>query len=399
VSEAFLNPERWVPMSPERVFAFIESVRTRKTGAKAGGSSWNFTDAISPLDLYCYLKSRFGEPNGLMMALKLPTIDNFCHWQYMVDGAGSVLDFMGLNVRMEVRVYGRDSVNEDSWKLLEARLLGEFERSRKQLSQIRESFERWHLFVNPYAPLKRIATRNSERLQILDIKSVQVPTLPRTVGEFAKFESELKAAREKYEEAIALAASLQTLAPIMGEAAINFIMLMLAKPEIKADRRLYEDFTRRNIDVRIKSLHLCCDHFAGAVSGSEEPFKEFLRLMNRRNDTLHGNVDPGQSTGDEIYFDHSNIPLPRHYRTVAQSALANVLASVDPDASLRDVQVAHDFVEFLVSKITDELQPVVKRMLAEEQPGYRPDFKRLGVILPEHTVDLIPDRRPMETGE
>ena len=390
MSNDFLNPDRWALVSRARMLEFIDELRKqRSTKGNPARSSWNFTDAISPLDVYCYLKARFGEPNGLMMALRSPTIENFCHWQYMVESDGTILDFMGLNVRTELRVYGQLVADDNLWKLFEARLIGEFKATRKRMSQVRNTFERWHLFVNPYARLKRIVVRNSERLREIDIGNVKVPSLPHDVDEFPLFERELKASREAYEEAIALATSLQAIAPIMGEAAINVFILLLAKPELKADSRLLDDFKRRNIDVRVKSLHLHCDHFDSAVSGSEAPFKAFLRLMNRRNDILHGNVDPRKSTGDEIYFDHSTIPLPRHYRTLSQSALANVLASVDPEIALSDCTVIDEFVNFLVSKLTPDLQPIVHRFLAEEQPGYRPDLDRLGVILPQETVEFV----------
>ena len=61
--------------------------------------------------------------------------------------------------------------------------------------------------------------------------------------------------------------------------------------------------------MRIKSLPLCCEGFEHPITGSEELFKAFLRLMNRRNDLLHGNVDPKASTGEDIDFDQGTIPL------------------------------------------------------------------------------------------
>lgn len=136
-----------------------------------------------------------------------------------------------------------------------------------------------------------------------------VPEFPRERGDLPRFEKESEETREKCREAMTLSTSLELVAAVMGEAAINLLMLLLARPEVRADARLYEDFARRNIDVRIKSLHLCCEGFEHPITGSEEPFKEFLRLMSRRNDLLHGNVDPKASTGEEIYFDQGTIPL------------------------------------------------------------------------------------------
>ena len=167
-------------------------------------------------------------------------------------------------------------------------------------------------------------------------------------------------------------------------------MLVLAKPEIRNDRRLYEDFIRRNIDVRIKSLHLCCDGFSKPIDGSEEPFKDFLRLMNRRNDSLHGNIDPNRSTGEEIYFDHRTIPLVSRHRGLPQLALANAFANLAPDDAARDVKVVQKFIDFLLSRLKPEIRGGVAQMLNEQQLGYRPKTKAIGVILPQARVDFIP---------
>ncbi len=324
-----------------------------------------------------------------MMMLKASSIDNFCHWHYTLEGDGAIIDILGLNVRTEVKLYERPGVEEAGWFALESQLRQEFVAYREQMKRVEETFERWHLFINPYRRLHSIVERFVARLQEIDIANASIPTLPKTPDRFPLYAEELKHAQEKYREAMALSTSLQMVAPVLGEAAINLVMLLLARPEVKGDRRLYEDFTRRNIDVRVKSLHLCCIGFARPIDGSEEPFKDFLRLMNRRNDVLHGNVDPMLSTGDEIFFDHGNIPLVPRYRTLAESALANALANAKPDDSLRDVKAAKDFVDFLVSRLESDVQPIVRRALEEEQLGYRPMVGQIGVILPAVLMDML----------
>jgi hypothetical protein len=196
-----------------------------------------------------------------------------------------------------------------------------------------------------------------------------------------------------YQEAASICDSLQMIAPVMDEAAINFLMLVLAKTEVRNDRRLYEDFSRRNIDVRIKSPHLCCDGFAKPIAGSEEPFKAFLRLMNRRNDSLHGNIDPNRNTGEEIYFDHRTIPLVPRHRGLLQLALANAFANLSPDDATRDVESDRKFVDFLLACLKPEVREPVAHMLNEQQLGYRPKTKTIEAILPQARMDVIPARK------
>ena len=143
------------------------------------------------------------------------------------------------------------------------------------------------------------------------------------------------------------------------------------------------DLGRRNIDVRLKGLHLVCDGFASRIDGSEEPFKEFLRLMNRRNDRLHGNIDPTKGTGHEIYFDHRFIPLFPKPQGLTQIALDYALAGADPAAAIQDWEVAQKFVEFLLSKLETRVQPAIEMALNQQQLGYRADTKAIGVVLPQ----------------
>lgn len=47
------------------------------------GSMFRLGNQISPLDLFCYLHARFGEPNGEMMLLKeKDDVNNLFHWEY-----------------------------------------------------------------------------------------------------------------------------------------------------------------------------------------------------------------------------------------------------------------------------------------------------------------------------
>lgn len=386
-------PSEWTFPDPKKMVAFYASLRDRATKGERRGpssSSWNFTDTISPLDLYCYLKVRFGEPNGFMMMLKAPSIDNLCHWQYSLEGEGAIIDLLGLNLRTEIRVYERVGVEEGAWMRLESELQKEFAGYRVKMKKVSGDFEHWHLFINPYSRLLRIVDKNVSRLKEIDIAGVAIPAFPKSPAEFKQYAEQLEAAQEKYREAMAITTSLQLMAPVMAEAGLNLIMLLLARPDVKADRRLYEDFVRRNIDVRVKSLHLCCIGFDHPIAGSDEAFKQFLRLMNRRNDALHGNVDPTASTGDEISFDRGNIPLVKRYRTVVEVALANGLASAKPDDAIRDVNIAKDFIAFLVSRVQADWQELVQRALEEEQLGYRPKTGRVGIILPSAQMDFIP---------
>jgi hypothetical protein len=385
MQDSIANVQAWTNPDPARV---AEMYRHRQAGERA--PSHRILQApIAPVDLYAYLKWRFGSPNGFAMALRAPSVDNLIHWNYTVQVSDFVLDILGLTSRTEL-VTSATVVPDSVWNELESRLVEEVSTHRREIGETKRDFEHWNLFVNPYQRLARIVSRYESRLGEIVLPSVEPLSIPSTAKRVERFQEELQSALDLYEEAAGLCVSLQMIAPVMGEAAINFILMLMAKPDIKADQRLKDDFARRAIDVRIKTLHLSCDGFAKPVDANDEIVKDFLRLMNRRNDSLHGNVNPARSSGGEIMFDYRTIPLPSEHLDIAQAAISSAFADLSIDDSLADTATARHFVEFMLSCIDSTHQPAVREAIGTLQLGYRPEEDRIGVILPHVVADMIP---------
>jgi hypothetical protein len=100
------QPQEWRVADPKKVIATLRGLKPKKgKRRKRRGSQWIFSDAISPVHLYAYLKWRFGDPNGFIMTLKSPSVDNLIHWNYTLECPETVIDIVGLNVRTEIRSY------------------------------------------------------------------------------------------------------------------------------------------------------------------------------------------------------------------------------------------------------------------------------------------------------
>lgn len=335
------------------------------------------------------------------MKLRSPTVDNFIHWNYTLECTETLFEIMGLHTRTQIRAYSVQASTEE-WAQLEANLLKEFSKHRKELADIKLKFEHWHLFVNPYQRLSRIVERYEKRLRAITIPRVQSPPIPATRDQIARFRKEMETAMEVYQEASSLSISLQMLAPVMGEAAINFFMMVLMKPEVRTDNRIREVFARDPIDVRIKALHMHCNGFEQGVTGTEDQFRDFLSLMDRRNDRLHGNIDPRKTTGEEIFFDLGNIPLFLKHQGFAELARSSALADLSVEEALADVRVVRSFVAFLLSLLEPGVNTCIKRAMEDLQLGFRRDSHTIGVILPHAHIDFFPlvdDAFPSETND
>lgn len=391
---AMIDPNEWTLPDPEAVIAQMDP------GSRAiKRETWVFTEQVSSLDLYCYLKHRFGEPNGFAMILRSPSVDNFVHWNYTIASGPIILDLLGLDLRTELTALQPLGTGVPEWPLLEKRLVEEFRHERQGMKAVRQRLEKWSLFVNPHSVLRVKLERQVKRLLELDLQNVATPKDPQTPRELPQFQAELARCQAVYQEAMGLCTDIHLTAPIFGESALNLITLLLAKPEVRGDKRLLDDLSRRNIDVRLKGLHLVCDGFASRIDGTEEPFKEFLRLMSRRNDRLHGNVDPTQGTGQEIYFDHRFIPLFTSSQGLTRLTLENALANADPGAALRDWEAARGFVAFLLTKLEARVRNEIELALSQQQLGYRRETKSIGVILPQVRVGLIPGQGPAPSDD
>lgn len=374
----------WKTIDPKRMRKML-----RKEFPEKGLVRWVFTDNISPLDLYVYLKARFGPPNGFQMFLKNPDSDNYIHWHWTLQVNEDIIDFLGFNMHAEAWLYGYPDFSELKGQHFEETIKRDFKNIGKGMSQIRKSLEKWHIFVNPYNRLRKVIDRFSTELNNLSMDKIELPELPQTPEEVKVFDEKFKNCLESYSKALGLSTSLRMLAPVLAEAFVNLVIFLLAKPDIKQDRRMYDDVLRREIDVRVKSLHINCEGFNRAIPSDTQEFKDFHTLMNGRNDFLHGNIDPTKLKYDVIFFD-KNTPIPKAYKNFSELALVNSLIHVEPEAALSDVSIVNRFIKLVIAQMNNTVAERVEMFMETSNPGWRDDTMRAGILFPPHIFHCVP---------
>ena len=83
-TKACLDVQSWrVPTLPE-LRAFFDRVfaRPKPASPREKTSVLAVRRSLSPVDVYCYLKARFGEPNGFQNILRKDDSDNLIHWDF-----------------------------------------------------------------------------------------------------------------------------------------------------------------------------------------------------------------------------------------------------------------------------------------------------------------------------
>lgn len=376
--------DSWQAMNLERMQKMLKEELPLKNFGR-----WVFTNDISPLDLYVYLKARFGLPNGFQMFLKNPSSDNFIHWHWTLQVDEDIIDFMGFNMYAEALMHDRQDFSIHEGHRFEEGIKQDFKNIGKRMSEVRKDLEKWHIFVNPYNRLRKVIDRFSNELNNLSIDKIEIPKLPHRQEELKGFEDKFKNCLDSYSKAMGLGTSLRMLAPVLAEAFVNLVIFLLAKPDIKQDSRMYNDVLRREIDVRVKSLHINCEGFNQAIPSDAQEFKDFHTLMNGRNDFLHGNIDPVKLKYEVMFFD-KNTPIPKSYNDFSKLALVNSLIHVEPEVALRDVMIVDCFIKLVIDQMNDTTAEIVKRFMETSNPGWRDDTMKAGILFPPEMSHGVP---------
>jgi hypothetical protein len=382
-NESCFNVSNWTMPDPKDLTSNLEDQATSRAI-----TVWANDGSISPLDLYCYLKARFGPPNGISMLFRKPSSDNAIQWHYTLCAGDSMIDFLGMNRLLEIRVSRVAPVSDLNWRIFIGRIKEDFKNWALQMSEVRRSLEKWSLFINPFRRLDLMLDTMVNRLQALDLKEPSPPPYPPTSKQHERYMEEFSKWNQNISEAQLLGISLRMIAPVLAESFVNFIIFALSKREIKADARLYDDLIRKPIDIRVKSLHLYCDGFTKEITDESEAFKKFHTLMNTRNDLLHGNVDPSKLKFEEVFFDKT-IPLFRDERSLAVRLRANAIRYIEPEAALKDIKIVEEFACLVLEQLEPKYRQEILRSLKESQLGWRENDWKIGILFSDTIVEFL----------
>jgi hypothetical protein len=195
-------------------------------------------------EMYAYLRVRFGTPNGMQNLLRSDDSDNLVHWDFHLKAREIDICIQGWGRDVQVHVFER--MTDEDWKALILAIKADFARIGREKSNMMKSFEKYVVFQNKFVSLARLCA--DLHANIVDAPP-PIRTLPRlTSKRSSRHRSTLmrkvaERARNIYGDCL----KLRLLTPIMAESYLNMIILMFCKPEIRANRELYQDFVRKKM--------------------------------------------------------------------------------------------------------------------------------------------------------
>lgn len=347
---------------------------------KKTGSALVFRSHLRGLDVYCYLKARFGRPNGLQSFLRQDDSDNFIHWDYNIKAGSENVYILGTD--REVHVLLSERLRPADWPRFAAVLKADFGRLGQDKSRVLRSLEKWMIFPNKYAALAEVCADLHERLAATASNYQPFTPSRRTRAGIAADKKQLDSLSKRADDLYASSIQLSLLTPVMAEAFLNMIILITCRREIRDNARQFESFIRAEIDTKLFDLPFKCTGFERGIDRSSADYVNFKRVMDKRNFAIHGNVDPEREKIDLVYFDRK-VPLFDEPGDQIGRFFDAVERQHSPNAVLADYENTHLFLEEIINCMEPRLRRPVRAILQDSYPGYDVGRKICGVLFPD----------------
>ena len=160
---------------------------------------------------------------------------------------------------------------------------------------------------------------------------------------------------------------------------------MLCKQHIRRNERQLDAFIRSQIDTKVFDLCYKCDGFTRPIDQNAEWFKGFKRVMDKRNNAIHGNCNPEREQIERVYFERTR-PLFAEAGDHIGKFLEALERQHEPKTIIKDYEIVHSFFIEVAACLEPGLVEDFWRIMDDHYPGYDFDRKKLGCLFPEQLV-------------
>lgn len=382
----FLAFEAWRSATPKEVSQFLKKDRPGATPSRrAPTNTLIVRSKLRPVDIYAYLRARFGPPNGFQNILRRDDSDNWIHWDFLIKAGRSDVYIAGAS--REIHFVLDEALTDSKWQALIVGLQSEFARLGRQKSEMTNTFEKFVVFQNKYVSLANVCAEL--HAQIVDTPPFEPIHQRQASNRGPQFTgAPVRRAGERAGALYSACVQLALLTPVMAEAYINMFALILRRPELRADDASYRAFVREHVPVRIEGLHEVCFGM-GPVDRRSEAYGRFMTVMNKRNFNIHGNVEPERESLETVFFEGKR-PLfaePGHH-------LGRFFADLEdlhrPAAVIQDYEAVHAFLHELTTYLEPTAKDFVANVIDDPFPGFEVRKRRVTRILPDHVMMAMP---------
>lgn len=390
---AYLAPTSWRAFSPDDLRLFLnklsqraKSEKKRRRAKRGRGSTLVLQESVSPFDVYTYLHARFGEPNGLQTLLARDDSDNLFHWDFYLKAGGANLQFVGATE--EVHVHFDFEVSDKDCRAFIAALRTDFARVGQEKGRFAGTLEKWNIFPNQFLA---IASRCA------DLYEEITTALPRIERKFLaeKLTTQALTAEKRSKSHPTLMSAITTaptelsvLMPVLFKSFIGLIVAVMVKPDIRRDAEAFGTFVRSPLNQKLTGLAERCWGFARPLVQEDPVFGRYWTVVNRRNDIIHGNVDPVRDALEVVYF-HGKRPI---YKTGGDRIRQHWKRLIDryrPQEVVDDYLATQVFILDILDHMTADGRRTIEMIMEDTQPGWDNRRKKPGRLFPNHVATTV----------
>lgn len=371
-----------VPTTSEMRCYYENIVARAKSGRKSKGpSTLAVRNSLSPVDVYCYLKARFGEPNGFQNFLRKDDSDNWIHWDFNLKAGDE--DVYICSTSREIHFTLSAKMTDENWHDLILEIKRDFGRVAREKSAVLGSLEKWLIFPNKFVDVATVCAELHAEIanNAGSYRTYKTPPVRRR----REWEASLRQMTERSVKVHRSSLQLSLLTPVLAEAFINMTILILCKQEIRKNKRQFESFIRSHIDTKVFDLAYKCEGFVHPIDQNDEAFKKFKRVMDKRNDTVHGNCDPEKEQIETVYFEGTRPLFSEPGDHIGKFLEARERQS-QPEKVIKDYEDTYAFLLEIAKCLEPTLVEKFRRIIEDNYPGYDVGRKKVGVLFPEYIV-------------
>jgi hypothetical protein len=376
-----LDVESWRIFSKEEMRVWLDEMTERNGPRKKGkprGGLLAVRYKLSPVDVYCYLKARFGDPNGFQTFLAADDSENWIHWDYNLK-AGSV-NLIISGTSREIHFLIHENLTDQDWKTLILAIKSDYQRVGKKAA-IFKSLQKWVIFPNKFVDVAKTCSYKHSFITdyLADKPQYQSLKADRAKKDHKAYAEITSAANKRRSDMAQNALELSLLTPVMAEAFINMLVLILCKKSIRDNSRQFEAFIRSSIDVKIFDIPYKCNGFVRSIEPNSETYKNFKRVMDKRNHAIHGNIDPEKEQTETVYFEGKR-PLFKESGDHVGKFIEMLERQAQPEVIIKDYEDTYAFLLEISSCLETELHEQFWRIMEDSYPGYDVNRKITGVL-------------------
>jgi len=380
---AVLDVAAWRKATPKELVAMLKDKRKpgeAKPAPRGRLKALVFRAKLKPVDVYAYLRARFGTPNGFQNLARKDDSDNWIHWDFSLKAGDEDVYIAGAS--REIHIFLSEALKPEEWRDLVRGLKADFARIGPAKSKMMGTFEKFVLFQNKYAALADICA--DLHATIVDAPAykplkIKIPRR-RPKGDSIPVTEPGDRATELY----AACTQLALLTPVMAEAFIHMLVLTLRNEAFRKDDEALRAFVREKVPDRIGRLHEVCMGMR-PVDRTTPLYGRFMTVISKRNFALHGNVDPEGEAMETVYFEGKR-PLYAETGHHISRFFEDLERLHHPGVVRADYEDVHGFLHELTTYLEPRFQTFLEGVIDDRFPGFEVRKRAVTRLFPDHLM-------------